>query len=726
MAESLNETLQKHLEQIVDGLQAAAAWLYVQDRFEDRPPQLAAGVNLPAAMTTESELGQQWQACLARWLAGELPTGEVMGIPDLQGDAAAMAQGVGYHVTLAVGNGRFPIGLLNIAYAQPPTLSPLEKQYLQTVATMLGDFLAMAQQQEEAQQNATNTAFVLLLTHTLNQKRSPSDMVATIVEQSVQILNGTGGVLWLLGQNGQWLEPIASLSAPPMAHYQPRPRPHDQGLIGQVILRGRPFCAVVESTHEQFDPDWDSLAQMEPYALLVVPLLHQQIVIGALALYRPPDNPFTNQEQALLQAAASIASVSLSSARMLQELRDYGDQQRILYEMSRQIAKGLELDTTLCRALGWMARLCSIEMSFLWLREGDRVSPAAALGFTLQPEHQTAVLLSEAGLVGWSIRQQQPAHTSDPTQDARCQQRTATHFDVPVRNILSIPMTYHDEIIGAIALVNKIGEPFNNADLTLLPMAAEMIAIAIGNARLHNQTLSLMGERERLHQQAIQQERLAVIGRLTASLSHEINNPMQAIRGALKLATEEMDDPQALADYIQLSLEQSGRVVQLIERLRSVYRPQTDKPEQLHVNRLLQNILLVTRKEMSRNRVEVQADFAPELPLVQTVGGQLQLVVLNLLLNLGDTVGAEGGGVVELRSYQPTAAVVAVSLTADLSDVAAERWLSAPAASSPQQVTFDLLFSRQVIQALGGAVRLERPFNRFVVIVELPVMAHVV
>ena len=651
----MDKKLQQNLERLAADAGVSAAWLYVQEQAEGLP-RLAATVSRSPELPETAELVEQWRSCLDMVMGGEMPLGEMM---------------------------------------------------------------SLARQQEESQQYATQTAFILLLANSLNDKRSQSEVVATIVEQSVQIFNSMGGILWLLGQNGRLLEPVTSLSVS-IAHSQPRPRPADQGLIGQVITEGLPFCEVVTADHEAFDPEWDHLADADRYALLAVPLLHRNIVIGALAMYRPEEMPFTAQEQTLLQAAASIASAALSNMRMLQELRDYGEQQRILYEMSRQIAKGLELDNTLRRALGWMARLCSIEMGFLWLREGDWLTPAAALGFALRPEHQTPVSLQEAGLIGWSIQHNQLAHTSDLDRDPRSQKMMSRRFNIPVHNILSIPISYHDEIIGAIALVNKIGEPFDNADLTLLPMAAEMIAIAIGNARLHNQTLSLMVERERLHQQAIQQERLAVIGRLTASLSHEINNPMQAIRGALKLATEEMDDPQALQDYIQLSLDQSARVVQLIERLRSVYRPQTDKPEEIQLNNLLRNILLVTRKEMSRNRVEVQSELAADLPPIQTIAGQLQLVMLNLMLNLSDTIGSEGGGVMRFLSYQPNSAFVSIRLMADLSDVSAERWLSPPVASSPQQVTFDLLFSRQMVQALGGKIQLERPSPRFIITITLP------
>ncbi len=72
--------------------------------------------------------------------------------------------------------------------------------------------------------------------------------------------------------------------------------------------------------------------------------------------------------------------------------------------------------------------------------------------------------------------------------------------------------------------------------------------------------------------------RWTLIGRLTASLFHEINNPMQAIHGAMALALEELDAPESIEAYVNLSQREAQRVIDLIQQVRSIYRPHSDQP----------------------------------------------------------------------------------------------------------------------------------------------------
>ena len=157
-------------------------------------------------------------------------------------------------------------------------------------------------------------------------------------------------------------------------------------------------------------------------------------------------------------------------------------------------------------------------------------------------------------------------------------------------------------------------------------------------------------ERDRLYQRVFQTERLATIGRLTSSLAHAITNPMQAIQGALNLALEELENPSELANFLHLSLKESEQVVRLLSYLRYDYFPQAQAAEFLDLNQLLQETIVLVRKELKRQRVTLQTDLAPDPPPLMAVAGQLYLVFLSLLFNLSDAIGAVGGGELRLNS----------------------------------------------------------------------------
>ncbi|MCB8991433.1 MAG: hypothetical protein H6665_12470 [Ardenticatenaceae bacterium] len=136
----------------------------------------------------------------------------------------------------------------------------------------------------------------------------------------------------------------------------------------------------------------------------------------------------------------------------------------------------------------------------------------------------------------------------------------------------------------------------------------------------------------------------SIVGRLTTSLLHEINNPMQSIRGAAALGLEELDDPESLQTYFQMILHESGRVSEIIARARRIYRPERQTPECLDMNHLLQELVVLLRKLFERHQVQVKTAYAPGLPMFTAVFGHISFVILYPLLNMITEVTSADGG----------------------------------------------------------------------------------
>jgi hypothetical protein len=134
----------------------------------------------------------------------------------------------------------------------------------------------------------------------------------------------------------------------------------------------------------------------------------------------------------------------------------------------------------------------------------------------------------------------------------------------------------------------------------------------------------------------------SIVGRLTASLFHEINNPMQAIHGAISLALEDMADPVALESYLQLGQRESERVINLIARARRIFAVENTTVTLIDVNTLLREIVLLTAKEMSNRRIKLTMQLAPALPPFAAQYNELALAFLCPLLTLTDLMAAAG------------------------------------------------------------------------------------
>lgn len=579
---------------------------------------------------------------------------------------------------------------------------------------------------EKTQLQAAQNAFLVLLARLINERLDLNTTLSLTLELTVPLLNATGGDIWLFSTNNQWLDLASSLRSRFSKDRTIR-RAKGQGLIGWVAEQGRALHIDIPTDDPRFDPQVDQIGETTKYALVAVPLYHHETTIGVLSVHNENCLSFTNQDEVLLEGVASLTTSTIENARLMQELRDYADQQRVLYEMSQQIASGLDLQATLDRALHWLSRLANTETGLLWLTEPsestsdskeDVLRLAATLGFD-QPQNKPVILNLEESLAGWVAKNNQPLIINDPANDSNIVYAACYELNLKPRNVISIPMIYHGQVIGVICLLNKINGVFDQADLTLLSTAIEMVTAAVGNARLHAQTVALMQDRERLHKQILQAEQLATVGRLTASLSHEINNPMQAIQGALVLATEEINNPQEVAAYIRMSLQESERVVQLISRMRQIYRPQAEKLQILDITHLLDEAIIMARKELNRQKVTLNVDLASTLPPITATANQLHLVFLNLLLNLGDTIGAAGGGKLWLRSYAlPTSMRVEF-----VASTLPESWTTVfkpDVIQKDEDVSFGLSMSYDIITAHGGTIELKQEEQQSICRIEFP------
>ena len=149
---------------------------------------------------------------------------------------------------------------------------------------------------------------------------------------------------------------------------------------------------------------------------------------------------------------------------------------------------------------------------------------------------------------------------------------------------------------------------------------------------------------KRMSQEALlRAERLAIAGRLGASLAHEINNPLQSVIGCLGLAEEMLDDGAEVRDYLEIAMEELERAAGIVTQLRDLGRePEPGKSEPTDLNALVEKALLLTRKRCKDRGVRVEWLPAPGLPPIPTVPGRIQQVFLNLVLNAVEAM-LEGG-----------------------------------------------------------------------------------
>ncbi len=158
----------------------------------------------------------------------------------------------------------------------------------------------------------------------------------------------------------------------------------------------------------------------------------------------------------------------------------------------------------------------------------------------------------------------------------------------------------------------------------------------------------------------IETERLAITGKLAASLAHEINNPLQAAIGCLDLSLEQLEQGEDPRRHLRVTANALDRASRVVKQLQELHFPATQEvKEQSDLNQLLENVLVLIQRRCNHQHIEVKWRPAPDIPPILLMPDSVQQVFLNLALNALDAM-TDGGQlwVSTCRSQEPPAVMV--------------------------------------------------------------------
>jgi PAS domain S-box-containing protein len=131
--------------------------------------------------------------------------------------------------------------------------------------------------------------------------------------------------------------------------------------------------------------------------------------------------------------------------------------------------------------------------------------------------------------------------------------------------------------------------------------------------------------------------RLTIMGELTASIAHEVNQPLTAVtnnaNACLRLLARRNLEPEVLRRALEEIVADGTRASSVIARIRAFIKKAPAEKSELDINEVIQEVLALARRELSENRVLLETQLTKPLPLVQADRVQLQQVVLNLIMN---------------------------------------------------------------------------------------------
>jgi two-component system NtrC family sensor kinase len=150
--------------------------------------------------------------------------------------------------------------------------------------------------------------------------------------------------------------------------------------------------------------------------------------------------------------------------------------------------------------------------------------------------------------------------------------------------------------------------------------------------------------------QLLQSAKLAAVGELSASVAHEINNPLYAARNSLYLIEQDLPSSAPQRQFLDIAQAELGRIARIITRMRDFYRPARAELEPTNVNEVLLGTIELVQTHLRHGQVSVITDLADDLPEITAHTDQIRQVFLNLLLNACDAM--PNGGTLRITSSE--------------------------------------------------------------------------
>jgi len=217
-------------------------------------------------------------------------------------------------------------------------------------------------------------------------------------------------------------------------------------------------------------------------------------------------------------------------------------------------------------------------------------------------------------------------------------------------------------------------------------------------------------EQRRTEAALISGEKLAVAGRLAASIAHEIHNPLDSVANILYLLREEQDEAKR-AQYLRMAEQELGRTMQISRTMLSLYR-EPKAPIQIDVKELLEGVLLLLERRIAHQQIQVKRELH-EACIVEGFPAELRQVVTNVLVNAIEAVGPKGRIRIRVEAapaeeFRGAGAMIEVADNGPgIADGEAERLFQPFFTTKGEHGTgLGLWVSMGIVQKHGGTIRL--------------------
>jgi PAS domain S-box-containing protein len=426
---------------------------------------------------------------------------------------------------------------------------------------------------------------------------------------------------------------------------------------------------------------------------------------GTVKYTRTVGHPVLNASGDLEQFVCTM--IDITERKRAEALRD--GESRILEMIARDapLEKILEQLVLVVEAQ-FAGLLCSV---LLLDQDGQHARHGAAP--SLPKSYSNAIdgicIGPKAGSCGTAMYRRERVVVTDILQDPLWEPYRAVAEPYGLRACWSTPiLTHSGKALGSFAMYYREPRSPNPSETRALELATHLAGIAI-ERRLARE------ERERLRQAQADLahiNRVTTMGELTASLAHEVNQPIAAAATDANtclrwLARDQPDLEEARAAASRV-VKDAARAAEIMSRIRSLFKKEISQRELVDVNDIIRGMIELLRSEATRYSISMRTELSEGLPQIMGDRVQLQQVTMNLIINSIDAMkGVEGTREIAITSERVENEQLQVSVSdtgIGLPSQRTDQIFNAFFTTKPHGTGMGLRISRSIVESHGGSL----------------------
>ncbi len=537
--------------------------------------------------------------------------------------------------------GQIKLGAILVAYNTPHKFPMIEIERAEQAGSQIAIAIWNAQQDFELKKRLRESDALTRIAHALSQSEriGLSNVLELIASSAKELISGAEqAVIHLLDEDEKYLVAEAVAGIKDTSDGNSRMR-LGEGVAGQVIADGE----TINISDINSDGRFLKLGVLPKFrSLMVAPIISGGQKLGTISVQSKMPHTFTENEKELLSTLGTQAAIAIENANLLESTQQALKETNALYRINQGMV-ALNTDELLADAVDLLQKNFGYYQVQVYVIEegtGDFVLQAGSGEIGRRLKEQNVRLPAGAGIIGYAAETSAPFFTNNVDEVMFY----IRHELLPdTKSELAMPVIIGEQLLGILDIQQAPPGLFTNRDLQLVAAVADQLAIALQKADLYEDLQTSLQHEKEVRNQLVQNERLAVMGRLLASVSHELNNPLQAIQNALFLLKAEQALSQQGRQDLEIVLSETERMAALIQRLRATYRPtHAEDFNPIQINNIVEDVYALISTHLRHNNISFEFYPDPALPMIPGLADQIRQVILNLFMNAVEAMKASG------------------------------------------------------------------------------------